>query len=127
MRISDWSSDVCSSDLSDTAWRISACTRSPPPTDQNGKKKNKFLLRKFQTMTGYFKSARRFLSFLFSVEKRPMWMRISRLTFDSNGSFQNGDKTFLPQGSPAPDRIRHFRSEERRVGKECGSTVRSRW
>src|SRR3546814_12094965 len=64
---------------SDTAWRISACTRSPPPTDQNGKKKNKFLLRKFQTMTGYFKSARRFPSFLFSVEKRPMWMRISQI------------------------------------------------
>src|SRR3546814_2573901 len=65
MRISDWSSDVCSSDL----------------------------------------TARR---------------RNARSVGDRNGQG-------VRAGDPPPCRAPHGRSEERRVGKECVSTCRSRW
>src|SRR3546814_6174057 len=64
MRISDWSSDVCSSDL---AWR------SAPPACRAG---------------------------------AASWAR---------------------RGGNGDSRPAHGRSEERRVGKECVSTCRSRW
>src|SRR3546814_1290247 len=64
MRISDWSSDVCSSDL--CTWKPQ--TKNPVTSSQN-----------------------------------PLWLRAS---------------------SSASPRLR---SEERRVGKECVSTCRSRW
>src|SRR3546814_8076175 len=80
MRISDWSSDVCSSDLEA---RGELVTFGIEPT---------------RPETGY-------------------------------GYIEAGDP--LP-GIPAVRRIRRFvekpdRSEERRVGKECVSTCRSRW
>src|SRR3546814_4199287 len=87
MRISDWSSDVCSSDLSCTAGterrRWYAALKSPdfsPPEFQ--------IVPQFET--GIFVIA-------------------SRITVKQSGS---GTRS---------------RSEERRVGKECVSTCRSRW
>src|SRR3546814_16994374 len=83
MRISDWSSDVCSSDLPDIA-------------DRNG-----------------FRA-------------------------DQQAESAYGDQREYGKKPPAPTRISHqgslsrrnwvyWRSEERRVGKECVSTCRSRW
>src|SRR3546814_7386060 len=82
MRISDWSSDVCSSDLVASA----------------------ALLRRPQNRTIPFKTA-------------------GAACETDEGAFGNG---------PCPPRIlrnqgRYDRSEERRVGKECDSTCRSRW
>src|SRR3546814_5994021 len=71
LRISDWSSDVCSSDLPD---------RRP----------------------------------LASRGRRPARVRVLR------GAPALG-------GAPPAARLRTARSEERRVGKECVSTCRSRW
>src|SRR3546814_5465483 len=81
MRISDWSSDVCSSDLNE--------------------------------------SARRYEAF-------------SLCGSDVPGQTYDGDR---PRSAPVPrpgfmnegDTARTSRSEERRVGKECVSTCRSRW
>src|SRR3546814_1625509 len=74
MRISDWSSDVCSSDLTD---RCSFGIPPPLPT--------------------------------VNCHQRPVWAT----------------------GEYFPNRLQIFlascRSEERRVGKECVSTCRSRW
>src|SRR3546814_2113898 len=79
MRISDWSSDVCSSDLPSTKvmW-ISSCGVS-----------------------------------LFIVQK----LCLTPLNAISTVAFS----MLAPTGSTLP------RSEERRVGKECVSTCRSRW
>src|SRR3546814_7925778 len=86
MRISDWSSDVCSSDLA-----------TPNPLDQ-----------------------------------------VTYTAVDSNGTPTMADLTItITDGGPvvgAPeaktvdeDDLPNGRSEERRVGKECVSTCRSRW
>src|SRR3546814_1069659 len=77
MRISDWSSDVCSSDLKDRFYAQKYMTTDPPRVSQ----------------------------YLHSIMKpKPN---------ETVGS------THVPH--------RPWRSEERRVGKECGSTCRSRW
>src|SRR3546814_2580844 len=73
MRISDWSSDVCSSDLS--------LSQKPPP-------RTKKLAMKTMSQT----------------------QSIGRSCLSTQG-----------------ERRSTYRSEERRVGKECVSTCRSRW
>src|SRR3546814_9655763 len=81
MRISDWSSDVCSSDL--------------------------YLLNAI------------------SGPLRPGRIGIVRLCVEeTRARFVEGSCQFLRVGSIRPAR---HRSEERRVGKECVSTCRSRW
>src|SRR3546814_4951050 len=84
MRISDWSSDVCSSDLwSEWAWTM---------------------LRMLPDM--------------------PLLGRLSHVSAEDYGKrFKHPLlRRFFGEGASA-----HIRSEERRVGKECVSTCRSRW
>src|SRR3546814_1701108 len=94
MRISDWSSDVCSSDL----WK---------------------------TAIGQF------VRFEMIICERKL-----RRTVDADGHRRRNAPTFLPDRVPAShilimphsiDAESNKRSEERRVGKECVSTCRSRW
>src|SRR3546814_13403206 len=89
MRISDWSSDVCSSDLEHR-------TATQP---------GRLLERGFRAPQGSGRRARQ-------TDRRRSAL----------------DKVQQPL-SPAwpPDLKRGRRSEERRVGKECVSTCRSRW
>src|SRR3546814_5184196 len=84
MRISDWSSDVCSSDLKHNTRR--SC-RTPPRKrgDQASSSPNRDCPRR-------------------AVSTGPGWCRRHSLGGCARG-----------------------RSEERRVGKECVSTCRSRW
>src|SRR3546814_1560119 len=87
MRISDWSSDVCSSDLEDVA------TRRVKAFIQNG---------------------------LVGSPSEDMYLTtnytILPTIFETN-----------PDGDVEWDKASVERSEERRVGKECVSTCRSRW
>src|SRR3546814_8666808 len=83
MRISDWSSDVCSSDLPDTGdFRL--------------------LSRKAVHALQQLNERNRYMKGLFA------WIG-------------------LPTAIIEYDRMPRARSEERRVGKECVSTCRSRW
>src|SRR3546814_11657064 len=94
MRISDWSSDVCSSDLPQTVHEI---VRRRITHDQR-----QFLGRALgepETVKG---------ELLDGLEKF-----LPRATIDEH---------FTPRYRPWQQR-----SEERRVGKECVSTCRSRW
>src|SRR3546814_5047483 len=82
MRISDWSSDVCSSDLK---LGCNACSLSPGA----------------------------------AMRQRALGQDIA-----------TGSTGMIAEGSQAPDFAiegEGGRSEERRVGKECVSTCRSRW
>src|SRR3546814_18683023 len=91
MRISDWSSDVCSSDLL--------------PADANAR---------VRTITWMFAA-------LNTVEP-PIVEREAAWYMERN---EAGHEHRLPI---MEERIRtRLRSEERRVGKECVSTCRSRW
>src|SRR3546814_8141216 len=89
MRISDWSSDVCSSDLQD-----------------------------FDVVTG---------------EVSDINIRATRITTNDNIEILVPNSEFVTgrvvnwTHQEASRRMRISRSEERRVGKECVSTCRSRW
>src|SRR3546814_4398865 len=92
MRISDWSSDVCSSDLT------VSCS---PPRDMNWAAGHAFLWWFTRVEAQYRPGGR---------ERQPL---LSSFT-----SFR-----YIARPSPSLP----GRSEERRVGKECVSTCRSRW
>src|SRR3546814_11607164 len=93
MRISDWSSDVCSSDLSRTVTAVAAAV-SPSVV-------------RIDVQGGGEKGQQR-------PGRRP---RAPNESVGSGSGF-----VFTPDGFVLTNR-----SEERRVGKECVSTCRSRW
>src|SRR3546814_18476668 len=102
MRISDWSSDVCSSDL---------CSRHEEPCDDQARPD---AVEKSQS------------------EGRPAAARRKDASDEAYGDEAKRD--VLHQNLPVPPFAPKSRSswsldrsEERRVGKECVSTCRSRW
>src|SRR3546814_18015854 len=97
MRISDWSSDVCSSDL-----HLLARHEGRPMTDIRA--------------LGYLKV---------QSQDIPRWRELTvdcLAMQETTGSDPDG--LYLRMDERA---ARLVRSEERRVGKECVSTCRSRW
>src|SRR3546814_13496341 len=93
MRISDWSSDVCSSDLDDYIYSLWG-SNEICAVDENSV----------------------YLCVLPAAHNFPL------SSPGSPGTLYAGGRVVLcPQPSPV------VRSEERRVGKECVSTCRSRW
>src|SRR3546814_12053514 len=94
MRISDWSSDVCSSDLRDRKIH-----QIDPETGK--------ILRTIES--------NRFVTGVTWVDGQ-LW----------HGTWE-GDESDLRRIDPQTGQVLDRRSEERRVGKECVSTCRSRW
>src|SRR3546814_18641513 len=95
MRISDWSSDVCSSDL----------RNMNPISDRNQVNVYDFRARDVDT----FAYTHPDMLILFSAG-------------NLGNTFLHNDNTVATPGTS-----KNARSEERRVGKECVSTCRSRW
>src|SRR3546814_7722078 len=91
MRISDWSSDVCSSDLVMLSNESNKCPVSQSPDD--------------------------------NVDAEALKQRFGRDVFRD---FDIDDPSFNNQFFDILDTMVAKRSEERRVGKECVSTCRSR-
>src|SRR3546814_14887204 len=85
MRISDWSSDVCSSDLS------------------------------------------RFVEILYFDEHKVRFARVSEFRHAAFANARSADGDIGTFTGAIDARKASDRSEERRVGKECVSTCRSRW
>src|SRR3546814_7897219 len=102
MRISDWSSDVCSSDLR-------TCQRGPLAPSQGGRCRGcHFHLETSKGASPYAcDPARRDRSVISGRYAQRYRLRVEL--------------------SGAMDQLCVMRSEERRVGKECVSTCRSRW
>src|SRR3546814_15258856 len=90
MRISDWSADVCSSNLADRAGDLLAARHRHLAGDEDEIAGHHI---------GYIVGHRR-------VRRRQLDSELLQARIDPAG---------------------HGRSEERRVGKECVSTCRSRW
>src|SRR3546814_19163716 len=99
MRISDWSSDVCSSDLF-ASWLIGAVRHA-----------DGFLVNSRATRHDLLRIAEQ-LGCTIAEDK------IEVVPLDAD---------FGRSASPGPAVDLTKRSEERRVGKECVSTCRSRW
>src|SRR3546814_19640891 len=99
MRISDWSSDVCSSDLFGDAGGRLVYT----------KLYEAFFVQVKIAVFGAF-------CLSFPIIANQLW------AFVAPGLYAKEKKALLPFLIATP-----FRSEERRVGNECVSTCRSRW
>src|SRR3546814_15344354 len=97
MRISDWSSDVCSSDLA----RLGQTMHHVRPGEGFGQE-HRFGMRALDFADAPF------------PECKGLGVRIV--------DAEDGDALIDPEAEGAQQR-----SEERRVGKECVSTCRSRW
>src|SRR3546814_18212075 len=107
MRISDWSSDVCSSDLGFVPYATNVNVGKLLPTN--------FLADewKYQSRQGVFYRA--------EPVANDAWEQTKELSKWECDNWANGSDT---SGFPASWETR---SEERRVGKEYVSTCRSRW
>src|SRR3546814_12476901 len=98
MRISDWSSDVCSSDL-----KFYFRTNSPQPAIESAFRKEEAKPCDALSSTSIFAAP----TAIWPCRSCPRW---------------------TPKSSTARSTCSaSWRSEERRVGKECVSTCRSRW
>src|SRR3546814_14092023 len=110
MRISDWSSDVCSSDL---IGKLVGCLRACAGVCKRaiaiflGAIEAKHLLHLLQR------------SQHFAIQRRERGIALRLRLPDTRTRYRN-----VREG---PGQKRPHRSEERRVGKECVSTWSSRW
>src|SRR3546814_13235359 len=106
MRISDWSSDVCSSDLN-------------PQNCERHIRDMRILLIPLR------------VTFLFDGPGTafvvPGGQPKKAEAGDADRQTADSDRTEQDIAQPAKHCDRHQRSEERRVGQECVSTCRSRW
>src|SRR3546814_15140787 len=109
MRISDWSSDVCSSDL-----RYKGDTYAIPYAGEE------VMLHWANKDQYYTKSGENFSNYSFKLEDgRTVHFRLAAAdTAKDNRKDNDKERRFALVAA---------RSEERRVGKECVSTCRSRW
>src|SRR3546814_12995006 len=123
MRIVDWSSDVCSSDLADL-----------PGVEQNLREHNSVSLAKFvniPTMSaelGPLKLVRHMLDYMLFHRGLPTTPAVQVMAaFRTDPALADPDiiLSMLPVAVTFNDKG-DARSEERRVGKECVSTCRSR-
>src|SRR3546814_18219365 len=115
MRISDWSSDVCSSDLQ---WKRLI-------TESGRIDRRRYEIAIMATLRDRLRAGdvwiegtrnyQRFDAYL--LGRRDAAKVADVLPFDSNAASYLADRA----------RNLDWRSEERRVGKECVSTCRSRW
>src|SRR3546814_19707810 len=105
MRISDWSSDVCSPDLSELI--------ADADTVQSAFRRNMF-----QSVTALLDAPSAFERFKDALTTNPT------LTVDVKR-----EPDYYAEQSKQLTKLLNFiaRSEERRVGKECVSTCKSRW
>src|SRR3546814_13127392 len=108
MRISDWSSDVCSSDLAQERYNNKDVTEGVFESDSVG----------FDEEVARRGDGRRLAHFDNPAASPAVERTEEQDSRDSRDVSFNGDVTWL---------ISDDRSEERRVGKECVSTFRSPW
>src|SRR3546814_18277888 len=102
MRISDWSSDVCSSDLIDARLKV-------PVTFNTG-----------QVLLGFCAGVRAFDGYRDNMQAAARFLRDS---LDADGCWRRHPTPFAARGEKAYE-TQVARSEERRVGKECGGACR---
>src|SRR3546814_12681572 len=119
MRISDWSSDVCSSDLKPPKWQAAQAS-----TIGNG-------LDTRAASAGIVSALTR-PSAEYSATIAPPNAGVAPASvriFGNQVNIEYVASDVMPNISamPQPSEVRQTRPEERRVGKECVRTGRSRW
>src|SRR3546814_15007510 len=102
MRISDWSSDVCSSDLAKGFGKFAG-------------------IRRYDTIVGTIDAFKKLLPTGLRPQIKSVTAEDARVVVEFEGN------AVTCEGKPYCNQYCMVRSEERRVGKECVSTCRSRW
>src|SRR3546814_16956619 len=111
MRISDWSSDVCSSDLIDVFWQ--QLQRAGFVAAENA------LVFGFHRVAEFFQAP---------VLHDDLDARVMNVVAATEAIEDPHDRGRIDQQVRfRHERFGELRSEERRVGKECGRTCRFRW
>src|SRR3546814_14829085 len=130
MRISDWSSDVCSSDLADIVVRIfreyaegKSAKAIAAGLNTDGIVGPRGGIWRQNTINGNRARGTGILN----NELYVGWLVWNRLEYKTK-SVNLGGRQAAPRKSTAKPRVSRLRrSEERRVGKECVRKGRSRW
>src|SRR3546814_12354496 len=104
MRISDWSSDVCSSDL--------------PVKSRSAKQAQMLQVSLTPAAVAHRQVSKGWRKFLMTSRGKIGHMDAPAATAEQSGLHHVGAHDMAAHG---------FRAEESRVGKECVSTCRSRW
>src|SRR3546814_18951144 len=117
MRISDWSSDVCSSDLG-AVWSEGGFSASAFANYTGGVRED-FWSAGLGEKTASFTTVDATLNYRIG-ERRDMWSGLE-FSLSAQNLFDRDPSLFAFTSVYVP------RSDERRVGKECVSTCRSRW
>src|SRR3546814_14496907 len=131
MRISDWSSDVCSSDLfADTSFfdKMALSPPDPEPGIARDKQLRDAVIEAIlDNLSGTLPRDSRVITIAFTSPDPALAARIAN-TYTSEFIKSNLQRKFNST-SYARDFLSQQlgRSEERRVGKECVSTCRSSW
>src|SRR3546814_11339313 len=120
MRISDWSSDVCSSDLLEESIRALAVESIDEMAAQGSS-------CDFAESVALRYPLRVILSLMgLPREDEDMMLRLTQEVFNPQDPDMSKTRSDVDE-SEASSYDLGARSEERRVGKECVSTCRSRW
>src|SRR3546814_17172549 len=104
MRISDWSSDVCSSDLQNHAAKLAQVLNEMADAIWPGKYQSDFAMQVTSEV----------------MNAQTMTVQFANNNLGGRGNF---DESYVT----GKTRVCVTRSEARRVGKECVRTGRSRW
>src|SRR3546814_18082143 len=115
MRISDWSSDVCSSDLRRTIY-----PRGKYSADQFTDKLIAFLKEDRRGTAPFF---------AYLAYTAPHWplQAPADVVAKYRGRYDDGPAALRAERVERMKHLGLIRSEERRVGQECGSPCRTRW
>src|SRR3546814_15279164 len=118
MRISDWSSDVCSSDLDDD--RRYLVEHFSVPRETMGR------LSDYATLLVEWQAR---MNLVGPATLPHLWARhfLDSAQLLDHAPGRPIDWLDLGSGAGFPGLVIALRSEERRVGRECVSTCRSRW
>src|SRR3546814_14613182 len=119
MRISDWSSDVCSSDL------ICSCFSMTEP--QAGADPKEFTCTATRDGDGWVINGEKWYS---SNARYAAFLIVMAITHPDNKPHERMSMFIVPSETPGIEILRNvggMRSEERRVGTECVSACMSRW
>src|SRR3546814_10881816 len=119
MRISDWSSDVCSSDLGaeDEDRRLGEAIAAAHPV----------FLPLFSNSPGLSGAPVELIEPIMPVRRAAAEIGHVNLNVDPDGVVRSVTLRIDGGGQSIRHLMELVRSEERRVGKECVSTCRSRW
>src|SRR3546814_15831351 len=120
MRISDWSSDVCSSDLKDTAACGAPCPSGPSESAQ-------YTAEIRNRADALFPPAPSYVIVGGPLRRKPVAPAKPRPLTTTSRAGPKSPRALRSRGQHSAHPARQVRSEERRLGKEGVSTCRSRW